>query len=292
MTIGNEETLGVEQAAVAADHDMLRIEDLSVAIDDGRGPKVDLLSGINLSLPAGGSLGIVGESGSGKSLLVRAIMGLLPEPLEVSSGAVVYRGKNLLRMRDDELRRIRGREIAHILADAKSQLNPVLKIGTLLADVIRAHEQCSDEEVAERSATALGRLSIPDPVRRLEAYPHELSGGMAQRVCIAMALTHDPDLIVADEPTAGLDVTVQRQVLDLMAAMVGSHQTAQLVVTRDLGIVAHYCDHMAVMREGRIVEQGATTQVFEEPQDSYTRALIDAVQVGGSKDYRTVGGTR
>lgn len=272
------------------DAPVLQIDDLSVEIDEGHGVSAELLSGITLSVPPGGSLGIVGESGSGKSLLVRTIMGLLQEPLQVSSGSVNYRGRNLLTMRDDELRRIRGREIAHILADAKSQLNPVLKIGTLLADVIRAHEDCSDKEVRERSTNALGRLSIPDPEKRLDAYPHELSGGMAQRVCIAMALTHDPDLIVADEPTAGLDVTVQRQVLDLMAEMVGSRKTAQLVVTRDLGIVAHYCDHMAVMCEGEILEQGPTAQVFAEPQHEYTRALIDAVQVSGKQDYRTLGG--
>lgn len=269
---------------------VLQIDDLSVEIADGPGPGAELLSGIELTLPPGGSLGIVGESGSGKSLLVRAIMGLLAEPLQVASGKIVYRDRNLLTMSADEVRRVRGREVAHILADAKSQLNPVLKIGTLLADVIRAHEDCSDEEVRRRSTEALGRLSIPDPGKRLDAYPHELSGGMAQRVCIAMALTHNPDLIVADEPTAGLDVTVQRQVLDLMAEMVGSRQTAQLVVTRDLGIVAHYCDHMAVMRNGEIIEQGPTAQVFEAPRQDYTRALIDAVQVGGNRDYRVLGG--
>jgi ABC-type dipeptide/oligopeptide/nickel transport system ATPase component len=225
-------------------------------------------------------LGIVGESGSGKSVLVRTLLRLLIEDSYLESGEIIYRGRDLLTLRDDELRRMRGRELAHVFPDAKSQLNPVLRVGELIRDVIRVHDKVSAEDARRRGVAALRLLGIPDPERRLEAFPHELSGGMAQRVCIALALTHSPDLIIADEPTAGLDVTVQRQVLDLMSATIKEQQTAQLVVTRDLGIVAHYCDRMAVMQDGHIVESGPTLDLFDSPQHSYTKKLIESVRPG------------
>jgi peptide/nickel transport system permease protein len=263
----------------AAEESVLEVDGLTVAF--GAGDDVaPALDAISFAIAPGEVLGIVGESGSGKSVLVRAIMGLLPEGGETRAGAVRYRGRDLTGLSDAELRPLRGMEIAHILPDAKSQLNPVLRIERLMADVVEAHADLSDDEAHRRSVEALRLLSIPDPERRLAAYPHELSGGMAQRVCIALALTHDPDLIVADEPTAGLDVTVQRQVLDLMSETIKRRRTAQLIVTRDLGIVAHYCDRMAVMHDGRIVEAGPTLELFDAPRDPYTQRLLTAVRPG------------
>jgi ABC-type glutathione transport system ATPase component len=269
---------------MAADENVLEVDGLTVAFGDEDAAPV--LDDVSFAIAPGEVLGIVGESGAGKSILVRAIMGLLPEGGEVRAGEVRYRGRTLTGLSDDELRPLRGMEIAHILPDAKSQLNPVLRIERLMADVIDAHADLTDEEAHRRSVQALRLLSIPDPERRLAAYPHELSGGMAQRVCIALALTHDPDLIVADEPTAGLDVTVQRQVLDLMSETIKRRRTAQLIVTRDLGVVAHYCDRTAVMDGGRIVEAGPTLELFDAPRDPYTRKLLASVRPGRRRGER------
>lgn len=269
----------VALAPPGAEVDVLEVADLTVAFGEGA-DVAPALADVSFAVGPGEALGIVGESGSGKSILVRAIMGLLPEGGAARGGSVAYRGRELMGMAQDELRALRGMEIAHILPDAKSQLNPVLRIGELMRDVIDAHADVDRDEAHRRSVEALRLLSIPDPERRLAAYPHELSGGMAQRVCIALALTHDPDLIVADEPTAGLDVTVQRQVLDLMSETIKRRRTAQLIVTRDLGIVAHYCDRMAVMHEGRIVEAGPTQELFDAPRDPYTKRLLEAVRPG------------
>jgi peptide/nickel transport system permease protein len=255
---------------------VLEVRDLTVSFGEGD-EATTALADISFALAPGEVLGIVGESGSGKSVLVRSIMRLLPEGGEVRSGTIRYRGHDLLEMSETDLRALRGMEIAHILPDAKSQLNPVLRIEQLMADVIDAHTDLTDAEAHQRSVEALKLLSIPDPERRLAAFPHELSGGMAQRVCIALALTHDPDLIVADEPTAGLDVTVQRQVLDLMSATIKRRRTAQLVVTRDLGIVAHYCHDALVMQEGKVVERATVDDLFYRPQHAYTRRLLRAV---------------
>jgi ABC-type dipeptide/oligopeptide/nickel transport system ATPase component len=196
----------------------------------------------------------------------------------VDAGEVVFNGRDLLTMSPRDLRILRGTQITPILPDAKSQLNPVLRIGTVMKAVIRAHEKVSRKDLRTRSLMALKAVSIPDPERCLSAYPHELSGGMAQRVCIALALIiNKPILSVADEPTFGLDVTVQRQVLDLIADLARSRKTAQIIVTRDLGIVAHYCDRVAVMQGGRIVETAETKQLFEHPRHPDTRRLLEAV---------------
>ncbi len=261
---------------MTGDGHVLEVEDLSVTFGEGAGAVV-ALSGVSFAIAPGEALGIVGESGSGKSVLVRAIMGLVPESGRME-GSIRYRHHDLTKSSDAELAALRGKEVAHILPDAKSQLNPVIRIGQLMRDVLDAHAKLSDQEAHRRCVEALRQLSIPDPEERLAAYPHELSGGMAQRVCIALALTHGPDLIVADEPTAGLDVTVQRQVLDLMSETIKRRRTAQLIVTRDLGIVAHYCDKVAVMEAGRIVEAAPALQLFDSPQHPYTKRLLAAVR--------------
>jgi peptide/nickel transport system permease protein len=266
---------GAMQAAVP----LFGVEDLVVEFIGPRGPK-RVLDGVSLALQEGETVGIVGESGSGKSVLVRALLLLLPEDGRVKRGVVSYRGRNLIEMDPSELRRLRGTEIAPILPGAREQLNPVVTIGEMMCAVVRAHIKASRDECRQRAVEALSAVGIPDPARRLSAYPHELSGGMAQRVCIALALLHRPSLIIADEPTSGLDVTVTRQVLDVMAKVGREHRTAQLIVTRDLGIVAQYCGRIAVMQAGRLVEVGPTAEVFEHPRDEYTRRLISSTHIG------------
>jgi peptide/nickel transport system permease protein len=259
---------------------LLDVRDLTVEFRaSGRTTRV--LDRVSLWVAPGEALGIVGEAGSGKSVLVRAILRLLPDEAQVLDGSVRYRGEDLLTMPADKLRQLRAVEFSPILPNAKDQLSPVSKVSDMMVLVYRAHRSASRKVALEKSVEALRAVGISDPERRLGAYPHELSGGMAQRVCIAMSLMHAPRLLVADEPTAGLDVTVQRQVLDQLVAAARDRQAAQLLVTRDLGIVAHYCQRVAVMRAGRIVESGPTEDVFARPQHPYTRQLLRAVGVGG-----------
>ncbi|MGH3040911.1 MAG: ABC transporter ATP-binding protein [Gaiellaceae bacterium] len=238
----------------------------------------NLLDDVSFDIRSGEAVGVVGESGSGKSLLVQSLLMLDAEGLERISGQLVYRGKDLALADSDAIHSLRGKAIAPILPNARSQLNPLVRVGDFMAAVIDPEKKLDFEDVFRRAVRALETVGITDADRRLEAYPHELSGGMAQRVCIALALIHDPDLIVADEPTSGLDVTVQRQVLDLMAARSRERGAAQLIVTRDLGIVAHYCQRVAVLREGRIVELAPTVELFTRPRHPYTQRLIEAVQ--------------
>ncbi len=253
------------------------LEVCNLTVEAGTGRR--LLDDVSFTMEPGEVLGVVGESGAGKSVLVRSLLLLFPENVHVTSGVIRYRDQDILRLPARELRELRGKEIAHILPGAKSQLNPVVRIGDMMTAVLRVHHKVRKIEARERVAAALSMVGIPDPARRLSAYAHELSGGMAQRVCIALALLQDPDLIIADEPTAGLDVTVQRQVLDLMAALVRQHRATQLYVTRDLGIVAQYCHRVAVMQAGRIIETASTEELFDSPQEAYTKKLLAAVRV-------------
>ncbi len=193
-------------------------------------------------------------------------------------GEVRFQNRTLLGMNAEELRKLRGTALAPILPNAKDQLSPVTKIADLLVMVYQAHVAADRQTALDKAVEALRMVGIQDPERRLNAYPHELSGGMAQRVCIALALLHSPKLVIADEPTSGLDVTVQRQVLDQMVSAARQRSAAQLIVTRDLGIVAQYCRRIAVMQRGRIVEAGYTPAVFRDPQHPYTRQLLAAVK--------------
>jgi ABC-type dipeptide/oligopeptide/nickel transport system ATPase component len=257
---------------------LLEIENLSVDFGDGEAV-TRAVSDVSLWVAAGETFGIVGESGSGKSVLVRAALRLLPEEGHVAQGEVRYRGQNILQMEPDELRRLRGVEFAPILPSAKLQLSPVTRVEDLVVLVYQAHAKGDRKTAVARAVEALRLVGIQDPERRLKAYPHELSGGMAQRVCIALALLHNPRLVIADEPTSGLDVTVQRQVLDEMVAAARERGAAQMIVTRDVGIVAQYCQRMAVMHGGRIIETGYTMDVFRDPQHPYTQRLLDAAVI-------------
>ena len=260
---------------------LFAVEDLSVEFTVAR-RSVRAIDHVSLWVTPGEAFGIVGEAGSGKSVLVRAMLGLLPDNARIAGGSVTYQGKDLLRLEPGALRRMRAVEFSPILPNAKAQLSPVTKVAAVMALVYRAHASADPKEVRAKAVAALQLVGIQDPDRVLNAYPHELSGGMAQRVCIAMSLLHSPRLLIADEPTAGLDVTVQRQVLDQLAAAAKERQAAQIIVTRDLGIVAQYCRRVAVMQGGRIVESGLTSDVFHAPLHPYTRRLLAAVGMGDS----------
>jgi ABC-type glutathione transport system ATPase component len=258
--------------AVAAP--LLAVEDLRLSrVGATHDP---LLDGITLRVPEGKVLGVVGAAGAGKSLLLRAMLGLPPQGTRVERGRILFDGHNMLEIAPDALRRLRGAAIAPILPNAKAQLNPLVRIGDLMVACVRAHERCSRQEATQRAAAMLRAVGLTDSERRLSAYPHELSGGMAQRVCIAIALLHRPRLIIADEPTAGLDVTVQRQVLDLMVGLARERRVTQVIATRDLGIVAHYCDQVAVLDHGTVVEVGAVRDVLLAARHPATRRLIAA----------------
>ncbi|MGD9536349.1 MAG: dipeptide/oligopeptide/nickel ABC transporter permease/ATP-binding protein [Alphaproteobacteria bacterium] len=271
-----------EAAAAAvgarAEGDILNVERLSVETR-GASSGIPILSEVSFSLKAGETMAIVGESGSGKSVLVRSLLQVLPPGLEVAGGNVLYRNRELIGLLKRDMHRLRSREIAAILPNAKSQLNPLVTVGDMMASALRAHQPMGRRAARQRAVELLTMVGITDPERRLSAFPHELSGGMAQRVCVALALMHQPSLLIADEPTAGLDVTIQRQVLDLIRRLARESGAAQLVITGDLGIAAHYCDKIAVMQAGRVVEANATEALFAAPRHPYTRHLIQSVQV-------------
>ena len=264
-----------EAAAPSAPDAVLSVRGLAIEAS-GRPP---ILDGVSFDLMPGEILGVVGLPGSGKSILVRAIVRLLGHGLQRRAGHVFFRGKDLAELDEKTLRAIRGYEILPLLPNAKSQLNPLVRVGDLMVAHIRAHYQCSRREAHARAARMLGAIGIGDAEHWLAAYPHELSGGMAQRVCLAIALVHRPPLIIADEPTAGLDVTVQRQVLDLMIELCHQSGAAQVLATRELGIVAHYCNRVAVLHEGLIVEMGSVRDVLLAPRHAVTRRLIAAADL-------------
>jgi peptide/nickel transport system permease protein len=264
-----------EGAAPCAEGAVLSVRGLAIEAS-GRPP---ILDGVSFDLMPGEILGVVGLPGSGKSILVRAIVRLLGHGLQRRAGHVFFRGKDLAELDEKALRAIRGYEILPLLPSAKSQLNPLVRVGDLMVAHIRAHHRCSRREAHARAAGMLGAIGIGDAEHWLAAYPHELSGGMAQRVCLAIALVHRPPLIIADEPTAGLDVTVQRQVLDLMIELCHQSGAAQVLATRELGIVAHYCNRVAVLHEGRIVEMGSVRDVLLAPRHAVTRRLIAAADL-------------
>lgn len=262
--------LGAEREPV------LRVDDMRVAAPvTGQ----TLLSDIHIGLGAGESMGIVGESGAGKSVLVKSVLRLLPPELAVAAGSIRYLETDLLAIDKRAMRALRTTQIAAILPNAKSQLNPLTTVGAMLRSALQAHEKIGAKAADARAVELLEMVGIADPAQRLAAFPHELSGGMAQRVCLAMALMYRPKLLIADEPTAGLDVTIQRQVLDLTRALAGEAGTARLIITGDLGIAAHYCDKVAVMQAGRIVEAAETHRLFDDPRHPYTRHLLDCVRV-------------
>ena len=265
---------------------LLDVQGLEVSFH-GESGVVPVLNGLDVSLREGETLGIVGESGSGKTVLVRAILGLLRPPWRVEAGRVLYEGADLLEKSEDELREIRGRQIALTAPEPRKHLNPLIPVGVQIANVIMAHSDAERGAALGRAEGLLEAVGIPDPGQRLNAYPHELSGGMCQRVIIAMALAHSTRLLLADEPTAGLDVTISRQILDLMHDLVRDFRTSLVMVSRDLGVVAHYCERVAVVYAGEVIETASVRRFFRHAAHPYSRRLIRAA--GAARDVRRLG---
>ena len=273
-----------ENSASRGSDVLLDVRDLRVDYARGHGA-VRVLDGVGLTIHQGESLGVVGESGVGKTVLVRAILGLLAPPWRVVSGSVRYRGEDLIGRPESALQRLRGKEIALTTHEPRKHLNPVATIGDQMARVVQAHGPASRAEARHRAIELLRLVGIPDPELRLLAYPHELSGGMCQRVVIAMALAHSPRLLMGDEPTAGLDVTISLQILDLMRDLVRDFHSSLLLVSRDLGVVAHYCQRVAVMYAGQIVEVAEVPDFFATAIHPYSRRLLRAA-VAATSDRR------
>ena len=263
---------------------LLQVEGLSVRHGAAARPLID---GVSFSVRAGETLGVVGESGCGKSLTALALMGLLPTPpLALAGGTARLEGADLLAMGRAAMGRVRGDRMAMIFQEPMSSLNPALRIGEQIAEGVRRHRGASRAEARERAVEMLRRVGIPAPERRAGAHPHELSGGMRQRAMIAMALANDPALLIADEPTTALDVTIQAQVLDLMRALRDETGAALILITHDLGVVAEMADRVAVMYAGRIVEIGTARDVFDDPQHPYTIGLMLAAPSLGPRTGR------
>ena len=254
---------------------VLSVTNLQVAIGPN-GAAANVLRGVSLAIRPGEVRGLVGESGAGKSMLGRAVLGLLPANAVVGAGTIQFEGRDLLAMPEPERRRLLGRRIALIPQDPMTSLNPVKRIGAQIAVLLRHHLAIPRRQVRARAAELLAEVAIRDPMRVLDLYPHQLSGGMRQRVLIAMAFACDPVLVIADEPTTALDVTVQRQVLQLVERLRSRHNAAILFVTHDLGVVAKLCGTISVLHAGRVLEDGQTADVLARPRHPYTRALLAA----------------
>jgi peptide/nickel transport system ATP-binding protein len=255
---------------------LLRVEDLRVRFDTPDGV-VRAVDGISYEVGRGRVLGVVGESGSGKTVASLAIMGLLGAERADVSGRVIFGGRDLLALGEEQMRAIRGNEIAMVFQDPLSALHPFHRVGAQLGEAIRAHRDVSRREARARTLQLLERVGIPAAPRRADSYPHELSGGMRQRAMIAMALANEPALLVADEPTTALDVTVQAQILDLIARLRDELGMAVVIVTHDLGVVAETADEIAVMYAGRIVERGPVERIFAAPEHPYTWGLLRSI---------------
>jgi oligopeptide/dipeptide ABC transporter ATP-binding protein len=255
---------------------LLEVRDLKVSFrtEDGLVRAVD---GVSFSLGAGETLGIVGESGSGKSVTMMSVLRLINDPNARFEGEVRFKGHDLMTLSREQMREIRGTGIAMIFQDPMTSLNPVYRVGWQIAEQIRAHSQVSRKAAHERAIELLAAVGIPQPAQRVDNYPHEFSGGMRQRVMIAMAVSCNPDILIADEPTTALDVTIQAQILNLIRKLRNESGTAVVLITHDMGVVAELADRIAVMYAGRIVEQGTRRDVFYDAQHPYTWGLLGSI---------------
>jgi peptide/nickel transport system ATP-binding protein len=259
------------------DGSLLDVRDLSVRFTRRGQAPVHAVDEVSFSVAAGQHVGLVGESGSGKSVTSLAIMGLLPPRGAEVHGKVSYAGHDLLAMPARQRNALRGRDIAMVFQDPMSSLNPVIRVGTQIEEVLLRHTDASKAEARTRAVDLLHRVGIPDPARRVGEYPHQLSGGMRQRVLIAIALACEPRLLIADEPTTALDVTIQAQILELLKDLVSGTGTALVMITHDLGVVAGLCDEVHVMYSGRIVESAPRRRLFAEPRHPYTGGLLASI---------------
>ncbi len=271
---------------------MLDVRDLKTYFHTREGI-VRAVDGVSFRVAKGQTVGIVGESGSGKSVACYSLLGLIPSPPgKVEGGEAWFDGRDLLAMREDELRHVRGKRISMVFQDPMTSLNPYLKVSTQLVEPLRIHEGAGPEEARERAIAELEAVGIRDAAERFDSYPHEFSGGMRQRVMIAMALLTRPELLIADEPTTALDVTVQRQVLDLILQRSKDLGTGVIFITHDLAVVSEICDYVYVMYAGRIVEAAPKERLFADPKHAYTRSLqrsIPALQPKGEDLYTIPG---
>lgn len=255
---------------------LLEIDNLTVALFQD-GTETPLVRNVSYSIEPGEILALVGESGSGKSVSSLAVMGLLAKSLRVSSGAIRFGGHNLLELSDEEMRKLRGRDISMVFQEPMTSLNPVRSIGAQIIETIEENLGLSRSQARTRAIELLKEVGVADAERRLKQFPHHFSGGMRQRVMIAIALAADPKLIIADEPTTALDVTIQAQILDLMARICRDHGTALILITHNLGIVARYAQRVNVMYGGRIVESGSARTIYSAPRHPYTEGLLQSV---------------
>jgi oligopeptide/dipeptide ABC transporter ATP-binding protein len=256
---------------------LLEVKNLETAFDVD-GSIYNAVDDVSFSVEHGRTLGIVGESGCGKSVTSLSVMRLIQKPGFIKSGQILFNGIDLLKLSDNEMRKIRGNKIAMIFQEPMTSLNPVFTCGEQIEEVIRLHQgHMPKVEQKQKAIEMLKKVGIPAPERRYHDYPHQLSGGMRQRVMIAMAITCNPELLIADEPTTALDVTIQAQILDLMRGLKSSENMGMILITHDLGVVAEMCDDVAVMYAGQIVEQGPVKEIFTSPKHPYTRGLLNSI---------------
>jgi peptide/nickel transport system ATP-binding protein len=265
---------------------LLEVKDLSTSFFTEQG-ELRVVDRVSLSIAPGRLMGLVGESGSGKTVSALSIMRLLPERARVVSGQILFEGRDLCRISEEEMRHVRGARIAMIFQEPMTSLNPVFTIGSQITEAVRLHQKTSRAEARQRAIEMLRVVQIADPERRIDDYPHQLSGGMRQRVMIAMALSCRPKLLIADEPTTALDVTIQSQILDLIRELQQQFQLAVLLVTHDLGIVAEYADDVTILYSSRVMEQAGANELFANPLNPYTRALLNSIPgAGGHRNRR------
>jgi oligopeptide/dipeptide ABC transporter ATP-binding protein len=255
---------------------LLEIKDLQTAFDTTQG-RINAVNGVSLEVNSGETMGIVGESGCGKTMLALSIMRLLPANGKIINGEIFFSGKDLLKISDEEMRLKRGSEIAMVFQEPMTSLNPVFRIGEQIAEAIRLHQHLPAKQAMELSVEQLREVGIPDPQKRAMDYPHNFSGGMRQRVMIAMAMSCHPRLMLADEPTTALDVTIQAQILDLISGLKQKNKMAVVLITHDLGVVAEAAQKVAVMYAGEIVESAAVEKIFDNPLHPYTQGLLESV---------------
>lgn len=280
------ESIAIERADRPAPESLVDIQDLTVQVRTTTG-WLTVVDRLNLLVPRGQTIGVVGESGSGKSLTALAIMGLLDGvTARISSGSVKLAGKELVGLAQAEMSRVRGRRIGMIFQEPRRSLHPAFTVGDQIGEVVRRHFDVGRRESRERAIDLLDRVGIKDAAHRLDAYPHQFSGGMCQRVMLAIALAGEPSFLIADEPTTALDVTVQQQMLDLMRTIQDDEQLSIMLITHDLGVVAEMCDLVAVMYCGQLVEHSALYPLFEQPLHPYTQGLLDSIPGAGELGER------
>src|SRR5881394_2126747 len=274
---------GAEAAARDADprESILEVKNLRTSFG-----AVHAVDNVSFNVRKGEAVALVGESGCGKSVTAMSIMRLVAPPGRITGGEVRFKGRDLASLSEREMRRVRGNDIAMVFQEPMTSLNPVFKIGAQVAEAIRIHKDVSRKEARRMAGEMLELVSIPDPIKRLDDYPHQLSGGMRQRVMIAMALSCDPELLIADEPTAALDVTIQAQIMELLASLQKRLGLAILLITHDLGVVAEFCERVFVMYTGRIVEEAPVHDLFANPAHPYTRGLLKSLPSVAGREKR------